>query len=187
MGQYYSPVIIEIDEETNEVSVVKHWDSFDYGVGCKLMEHSWRQSNFMSEIMNSLYHNPQRLVWAGDYASYVGEADRRYKFHKIREMLTKSTHIKTDTAYNPRVKYIRNPARGEFVNIDKMPKDRDGWRMHPLSLLVTNSGDFGGGDYSNTAGTDYIGRWCGDEVYSDDTRPTKSKGWTEIFPGFVEV
>ena len=63
MGQYYTPIILN---EKNEP--VKAWHAHHDGNGLKLMEHSWIDNNFVAVVEHELLNNPQRLVWAGDYA-----------------------------------------------------------------------------------------------------------------------
>ena len=63
MGQYYKAVFLsENNKPKNFVS------SYDFGSGSKLMEHSWAKNPFVRFVEKQLIDNPQKLVWAGDYA-----------------------------------------------------------------------------------------------------------------------
>lgn len=63
MGQYYKPIFL--NEKNKPVSFAY---SHDFGCGLKLMEHSWMKNDFVRFIEKQLIDNPQKLVWAGDYA-----------------------------------------------------------------------------------------------------------------------
>lgn len=63
MGQYYKPVFLS---ENNKPKNYVY--SHDFGSGLKLMEHSWMKNPFVRFVEKQLVDNPQKLVWAGDYA-----------------------------------------------------------------------------------------------------------------------
>ena len=63
MGQYYKPVFLS---ENNKPKNYVY--SHDFGSGLKLMEHSWMKNPFVRFVEKQLIDNPQKLVWAGDYA-----------------------------------------------------------------------------------------------------------------------
>lgn len=63
MGQYFKPIFLSEKNKPNNY-VYSH----DFGSGLKLMEHSWMKSHFVRFVEKQLIDNPQRLVWAGDYA-----------------------------------------------------------------------------------------------------------------------
>ena len=64
MGQYYMPVILADNKKTVKKFIYSH----NYGNGMKLMEHSYIGNNFVSAFESLIQDNPQRVVWAGDYA-----------------------------------------------------------------------------------------------------------------------
>ena len=63
MGQYYEPVCLDKKQYLN---------SWNFGNGAKLIEHSWRGNNFVEAVVQLLSPGApwykKRLVWAGDYA-----------------------------------------------------------------------------------------------------------------------
>lgn len=63
MGQYYKPVFLN---ENNKPKAYVY--SHDFGSGLKLMEHSWMKNHFVRFVEKQLMLEPQKLVWAGDYA-----------------------------------------------------------------------------------------------------------------------
>jgi len=63
MGQYYKPIFLS---EKNKP--IASFECYDFGSGAKLMEHSWMKNSFVRFVEKSLMIQPQKLVWAGDYA-----------------------------------------------------------------------------------------------------------------------
>jgi hypothetical protein len=63
MGQYYRPTFL--GKKNKPISFVR---CYDFGSGAKLMEHSWMANDFVGFVEKQLVNQPQKLVWAGDYA-----------------------------------------------------------------------------------------------------------------------
>ena len=63
MGQYYKPVFLAKNNKP-----LAYVNSYDFGSGKKLSEHSWRLNDFVGFVEQQLVNQPQRIVWAGDYA-----------------------------------------------------------------------------------------------------------------------
>jgi hypothetical protein len=63
MGQYYKPIFLT---ENNKPKAFV--DTHDFGSGLKLMEHSWLKNPMVRFIEKQLMVEPQKVVWAGDYA-----------------------------------------------------------------------------------------------------------------------
>ena len=63
MGQYWKPIFLS---ENNKPKNYVY--SHDFGSGLKLMEHSWMKNPLVRFVEKQLIDNPQKLVWAGDYA-----------------------------------------------------------------------------------------------------------------------
>lgn len=87
MGQYYNPVILDADKKT----VLKWMYSHDYENGLKLMEHSYLRNRFVSAFESLLIGNPQRVVWAGDYADEeytetVKRLENEHEFNKRQSL-----------------------------------------------------------------------------------------------------
>ena len=64
MGQYFRAVIL--NHRNNSLEHV--FSPNDTDDGNKIMEHFYIGNPFVEEVENFLLNNPNRLVWAGDYA-----------------------------------------------------------------------------------------------------------------------
>lgn len=65
MGQYYKPIILKDNKKT----IVCALNTWDYGNGSKLMEHSYLENTCVKAVVNYIKENGgAHLVWAGDYA-----------------------------------------------------------------------------------------------------------------------
>lgn len=146
------------------------------GNGLKLMEHSWMLNNFMRAVERLLipggawYKKP--LVWAGDYANNEPESDTN-----LYDMCQEDTKLKPKPLSNTDSKsyqYIVNHTKKEFVDKNKVPS-KDGWTIHPLSLLTCDGNGRGGGDFRGNSKT--VGRWCRDVISLEKTLP---EGYKEI-------
>ena len=193
MGQYYRPVFLT--EKSKPISFAV---SYDFGSGAKLMEHSWRLNPFVRFIENQLLIQPQRLVWAGDYADnedpktltnaeikelsdekseywnstkLKAEGVNLYSISKTVAKITHDEEIPKDKSkydYNYKkvapltAKYLINYDKKEFVNKTKVPKDSDGWQMHPLQILTCEGNGRGGGDFRGES--KLIGSWSRDRI-----------------------
>ena len=63
MGQYYRAIFLNQKNKPKVVVV-----SYDFGCGAKLTEHSWMKNPMVRFVEKQLINEPQKLVWAGDYA-----------------------------------------------------------------------------------------------------------------------
>ena len=172
MGQYYNPCLLENNKKT-----VKCWMySHEYYNGLKLMEHSYIGNGFVSCFESLIKSNPQRVVWAGDYADPCKGRkttlyDRCYEKNKV----------KPTEKVNAR--YIVNHTKKEFVDKYSAPeiKDWKGVKIHPLPLLTCEGNGRGGGDFSGE--NKYVGTWARDVISVETKKP---QGYTEIKPDFAE-
>ena len=141
MGQYYKPICL--DNGLQEQWIYSH----EYGNGLKLMEHSYIGNNFVGMVERLLSNgnmwHMKPLVWAGDYA----DTDK-FQLHNLYEQCDEYNQFKNKKELKPlNVRYIINHTKKEFVDKNKVPKDKDGWRVHPLPLLTCEGNGRGGGDY----------------------------------------
>jgi hypothetical protein len=159
MGQYYKPVILADDKKTIKAFGYSH----DYGNGLKLMEHSYLGNEFMLRIERELEGNPQRLVWAGDYAGYEeSENDNLYGICCENESLK----LPVIEIKEHECRYIVN--HDKRVYIDKEPIEGEMWgeqeyKIHPLSLLTSEGNGQGGGDYRGR-NSSACGSWARDKI-----------------------
>lgn len=78
--------------------------------------------------------------------------------------------------------WLLNHDKGLAVDKRKVPKDSEGWRIHPLPLLTMEGNGRGGGDFH---GDDkLIGSWARDRISLASRRP---KGFTVIPFDLVEA
>ena len=174
MGQYYKPIIL-----TRNDNVKKWWYSHDHDNGLKLMEHSYIGNNFVAEVEKYLFRNPQKLVWAGDYADE--EADGNTLYSKCKENKTyQKESLPWPGWFDPQ--FIINHFRREFVDLSKCPWIYNGWgRIHPLPLLTCEGNGRGGGDFR---GEDkYVGTWARDRIEVSSLEP---ENYEELIPNFIE-
>lgn len=88
-------------------------------------------------------------------------------------------------------KYLVNHDKKQFVNKTKVPKDGDGWKIHPLPLLTCEGNGRGGGDfYINTekkqGNVKLIGIWARDRISVVSTKAEIPKGFTELVFDLIE-
>ena len=179
MGQYYTPIILD---KENKSLPIKAWHAHHYGNGLKLMEHSWIDDNFVAIAEHELLNNPQRLVWAGDYA------DEEPNGKNLSTMVDDHPSLYDDNALKFDIKILHN---AYVVNHDKKqfykrPRRtyKKIWRINPLPLLTSEGNGRGGGDYFGEACEEMVGTWARDTIELTKERPTKD--YTEIFPKFKE-
>ncbi len=215
MGQYYKPVFLS-DNNKPILSVT----CYDFGSGAKLMEHSWRKNHFVRFVENHLMLQPQRLVWAGDYADnedpktlsnieikalanedseYSNSAKLKaegvnlYDLANLVGVLTHDEDIPKDkTKYDYdfkgiaplTAKYLVNYDKKEFVNKTKVPKDNDGWQIHPLPLLTCEGNGRGGGDFRGES--PLIGSWSRDKIGVVSKKSDIPKDFKEVIFDLTE-
>jgi hypothetical protein len=94
---------------------------------------------------------------------------------------------KLNTGSFKKGKYLINFDKKEFVNKTKVPKDNDGWRIHPLPLLTCEGNDRGGSKinfYGDEKGL--VGRWSRDIIGSSTNKTNIPKEFKEIIFDLVE-
>ena len=207
MGQYYKAIILNEDKKT----IKAHATSWDYQSGSKLMEHSWMLNDFVARVEIELLNNPQILVWAGDYAdpevddkgniikgtyeSTSGEMKEYdislYDMCKDKDELKQGDVFtlleKKEVKASAKRRYILNHDTKQFVDKNKMPEDKDGWKIHPLPLLVADGNNRGGGDYrENQADFDKVGIWKRNTISIVTRKTDIPKDFKEISVQFNE-
>jgi hypothetical protein len=156
MGQYYYPVILADDKQTVIAWIYSH----DYGEGLKLMEHSWIGNPFVLAFEGLIYKNPQRVVWAGDYA----DSDSNDENNNVHNRCTEETQVHP-SAIQSIGNYIVNHDKMMYVDKTKGVKDTWGY-IHPLPLLTCEGNGRGGGDYRGNS--KLVGIWARDKISIED-------------------
>ena len=170
MGQYYKPTSVDKME-----SLYSH----DYGSMSKLMEHSYIGNDFVSIAQYMLtpegdwYKN--RFVWAGDYADE--EPSGSNLFTLAKEIQIKFKHAENNL---PNGRYIVNHTKKEYVDKDIVPKDTEGWSVHPLPLLTCEGNGRGGGDYR--LDNEHTGTWARDQISIEEKAP---EDYGQLIPHFI--
>ena len=88
-------------------------------------------------------------------------------------------------------KYLVNHDKKQFVNKTKVPKDGDGWSVHPLPLLTCEGNGRGGGDFyinpeKKQGNVKLIGLWARDRISVVSTKAEIPKGFTELVFDLIE-
>lgn len=175
MGQYYKPV---------NTKTMEWLYSHDYDDLLKLMEHSWIGNYFVGAVMHLLkpkgkwFKNP--VVWCGDYYSDKGETPY-YKMVKYNERLKNILFMKEKEQLKS---VLVNYTKKEYVILNKMKKNKNGWRINPLPLLTALGNGRGGGDYHDKSPDfDKVGIWANDKLGVLKSIP---KGFVELEVNFIE-
>jgi len=165
MGQYYTPCAI-IDDK-----VIEGLHSHRYGIGSKLMEHSWLKNDFVKTVESLIIKGGRwfgkPLIWAGDYAD-SGIYD------KAQEIKVKAS--------KKHYRYLLNHTKKVYIDKNKIEADKKGWKIHPLPLLTSEGNGQGGGDYKGTE-MEAIGTWRGDIIEASNKL---RKDYTEEEYNFCE-
>jgi hypothetical protein len=214
MGQYWKPIFLT-EKNKPKAYVYTH----DFGSGLKLMEHSWMKNEMVRFVEKQLMLEPQKIVWAGDYADNEDpttltnneikaleiKGDKYWdssvlkaegvNLYSLSSTVAKLIHDeKVEDKYNHTfdnkilapmtAKYLINHDKKEFVDKSKMPKDSDGWKIHPLPLLTCEGNGRGGGDFRGD--NEFVGSWARNRIGVVSKKSDIPKDYTEIIPNFIE-
>ena len=184
MGQYFAPVLGN-NRIKKESDILGFFYTHDYNCGLKLMEHSWINNKMMNAVTYFLEHSgPCHIVWAGDYADETFKMNGKdTTLHNLcfeKEESLKISSSAPDDYILPR--YLVNYDKNEFVDLEKCPKDQDGWQVHPLPVLTADSNGRGGGDYRDE-NDPLVGSWCNDLIGFEREKPENLE---EIQPDFTD-
>jgi hypothetical protein len=179
MGQYYKPVSLDKKEYMYTHDFKTRFKRGDgkvmyLGQGLKLMEHSYINNPVMNAVENMIIPGGDwyrtRLVWAGDYADQEtgyekGPDGREINLWDIME--DEGTKIRPSTKrVNKKYHFLTNHTKKLVVDLNRIKEDQDGYRIHPLSILVCEGNGRGGGDF---VGEDSrIGTWARDMISLED-------------------
>jgi hypothetical protein len=171
MGQYYMPVILADNKKTVKKFIYSH----NYGNGLKLMEHSYIGNNFVSAFETLIQNNPQRVVWAGDYADECKQRKTNL-YSRCKDDLKVIPNELNDDTYS----FIINHSKKMFVDKNKVTEMSadwaDGMKIHPLPLLTCEGNGRGGGDFSGDE-KGIVGTWARDVIEVSNKKP---EGFDEL-------
>ncbi|KAH3759703.1 hypothetical protein Pelo_8487 [Pelomyxa schiedti] len=208
MGQYYRAIILFARRDgTTTKEVIRLWLSpYDYpDCFSKLMEHSYQGDEFVTAFEFLLTPegpaHMSRCVWAGDYAdkepddrardaasdddeeeeedSDVGDEEG---CRNLYEMADDDTRVRPPARSTDAYRYIVNHSKGQYVDKSRLGEEPNGWRIHPLPLLIAEGNGRGGGDFCGRD-ADMVGAWARDVISVEKTVPA---GFAELEVGFTE-
>lgn len=170
MGQYYKAAILGKDKKA-----IKQWMySWDFNAGSKLTEHSWIESKFVKTFESLIYNNPQRVVWAGDYADECkGRKTNVYSRCGDKTKVEKTNDNIWELSVLDSL-FVINHTKKQFINKINVINN-NGWRVHPLPLMTCEGNGRGGGDYLGE--DEIVGTWARDLISVSDKVPD---GFTEL-------
>lgn len=189
MGQYFRQLVKRNNKLTvYDCQVKGYMDEkgnvdFDKYNGVKLMEHSWWNNSFMQALTANLYKNKAQVAWVGDYSDDFSWEDPDGKpdpkeLCKLAWNGAEGQEIDlADMTLDDKV--LVNHTKKIYLDGSKYYKmnEKDGWCIHPLSLLTACGNGLGMGDYDeNYPDANQVGSWCMDEIEVLDQAPD---GYTE--------
>ena len=180
MGQYYKPSILKKNWKLAKNPVKKAADSWQFGCGLKLMEHSYCGNAFVNAVALDLamYHYGYPFVWCGDYAD---EVENLVGTHDIYSCAEEATEKFQECSERNPFKYLVNLTKKEYCRIPKW--DGKEYYVHPLPLLTCSGNGRGGGDYG--INDERVGSWAFDRIGVTNDE-ADIKGLKEI-SGFFEM
>ena len=156
MGQYYRPVL----NDGQKTTIYNRYVDGSYTIA-KLTEHSWWENSLMKAISEKLYQKKCRLIWCGDYAENEEVAMTGLTVKDIWDCDGEEVN---KTNFNIDNLFLCNHETKEYINLaiyKQLSMDKDGWVIHPLSLLTAIGNGRGGGDYwEDYPNADKIGIWA---------------------------
>ena len=175
-----------LKEETDEPKTFIYPTHIDWE-GSKLTCHAYYGSRTVDAMLNEVHNNPQRIVWAGDYADPESTDPEEKNLFDIcyDSEYPEITEYKPSNAFKMVMKkrglYLCNKSKMEYVDLY-----RDGLRqnaIHPLPLLTAegNTGQNGGDYYGRNM--KMVGSWARDLIFCTAELP---EGYKEIRPNFKE-
>jgi len=171
MGQYYKPVSLDKKEYLYTHDFKSRFERGDgkvsyLGEGLKLMEHSYIGNKVMNVVERMITPTGNwyktKLVWAGDYADH----EKGYKKTKegydvnINSIMKKEgKKVKPSSRkVSKKFRYLTNHIQKVVIDLSEIKEDSDGYKIHPLSLLVCEGNGRGGGDFHGEDSR--IGSWA---------------------------
>ena len=177
MGQYYKAVILGKNKKS-----VNAW--FDMHGWAKLTEHAFIGNNLCNAVENYLRCNPQRLVWAGDYA----DPEKGSETNLYDRCTEKKAITEFSEANLPAGLLVINHTKKEYYARDEVKSFRPywsekNWTFNPIAIMTAEGNGRGGGDYRCGVGREDIGRWARDLIEVNRIAPD---GYKKINPYFKE-
>lgn len=166
MGQYFNIFV-----QTKEGQFESFNNIRELRGGAKLMEHSFVKNGLAIALRNKLASDWQglRIYHLGDYADMEAPSE------------DKTTLAEPITDEDQR--YVFNLDKKEYIDVQKTPFGHYCFRIDG-TLMLTASGNDGGGCYYDDLNQELIGRWFGDRL--EASNDIEYKDFKEIYPVFFE-
>lgn len=141
--------------------------------GMKLMEHSWLYNDFVNGVLESIWDNPCRVAWVGDYADDPYDFDDYYT-EEVYKAVWGDDRQEIPFDEVPSIHkdgFIVNCDKGLYIDLKKYAEastfrprwDEFEWCIHPLPILTCIGNGVEGGDYYGT-NMETVGSWCMDLI-----------------------
>ncbi len=129
------------------------------------------------------------IVWAGDYAApEEGSEDNLYSMSDEERTEGEQLSFKIQSpkaltlAQSSKYKFVVNHTTKQYVDKSKSP-EKDGYQIHPLSLLTAEGNGGGGGDFRGRDPKGLIGSWARNIISMEKEIPA---GYKELKFGLKE-
>lgn len=193
MGQYYRNCILKKNWKTAKQPIMATLNPYKFDNGAKLMEFSYIGNGLMRRVEYMLANEFKGFpfVCVGDYAD-----SKPTKYYPIDNALcdggVKLYCSATDFEDTKRCakivdalpEYETIPYYGYAVNYTKkefvrLPRLKNKWQVHPISLLCNDGNGQGNGDYYEEDGIEFVGTWAYDKIgVTNDKR--EIRGFKEL-------
>ena len=189
MGQYYNLMTLktrskEVKNTQNE-KIDKWFYSHDFDNGLKLIEFSYVGNHLVNAFCSTLAEEAKIAVCCGDYADPDKKRQKR-NLYDLATNKTKANPVDYTDARTKTYQYIINEDTKQFVDVNKAKRDKWGYRIHPLPLLIAEGNGRGGGDYPDGyPDIDKVGIWARNLIRVSDEKPTK--GYKELKVNFKSL
>lgn len=185
MGQYYNLMTLKTRSKearnTQNVKIDKWFYAHEFDNDLKLMEFSYVGNDLVNAFCSTLANEPKIVVCGGDYA----DTDRKRQKRNLYELATGKTKVNPNDftdVLRKTYQYIINEDTKQFVDVTKSKRDKWGYRIHPLPILIAEGNGRGGGDYHGSD-MDKVGIWARNLIRVSDEKP--AKGYKELKVNFV--
>lgn len=188
MGQYYKLMTLKTRSKearnTQNEKIDKWFYAHEFDNGLKLMEFSYVRNNLVNAFCSTLVEEPKIVVCCGDYA----DPDRKRQKRNLYDLATGKTKVNPNDftdACSKTYRYAINEDTKQFVDVNKAKRNKWGYRIHPLPLLIAEGNGRGCGDYhDNYPDIDKVGIWARNLIRVSDEKP--AKGYKELKVHFIE-
>jgi hypothetical protein len=171
----------EVKNTQNE-KIDKWFYSHDFDNGLKLIEFSYVGNHLVNAFCSTLAEEAKIAVCCGDYADPDKKRQKR-NLYDLATNKTKANPVNFTDACKKTYQYIINEDTKQFVDVNKAKRDKWGYRIHPLPLLIAEGNGRGGGDYPDGyPDIDKVGIWARNLIRVSDEKPTK--GYKELKVNF---